>query len=1419
MKKATKKLLTLALSTLFVGAGLGGSIAAYNAYTATVASADTTGLTKLETPIACAMPLEEGKVKNITDWGYYTDGTENIWYFSGNGTATAQPEIRFSTPGTDTTPGSSDRVYKPMTVNSISVDYKITNTGTQLAESSTTKYLLQILGATEGTGSANCYYYHIPNIIDDGQWHTLTIDLTSEFTGGKEGMPTATTFDDINEIVCCWNFKMGADFNGEVMFKDFVVREPATITEVNVAEGSLKGDWNTIVFTDCWMYRFWMPNAKWTNTNITTTDKAWYSEALLDTIKINGKSINEWTAAWKAGEVEVTWDGAPTWIGNSAILDRIGACVSDGHPYMPIDITLCNHGTAGPGGTGGAVDMYIPKSMIPVVNTIEFTSEFEWVEGDVKYTTGEGITYYGNSFDYIGSYVGANAPASPVVEAIPTTIVKAGHHLDNLNGDALHFYLGTSDYLQENGDPVARDVVLADDAYYNYLKSIQYYDYIEIDGVKLGSLMKKSPKANFLNVWGEYGSFATVFPAELSSFESHLAIQTIKVLKGAQFPSYENSMGKVYEVQEDVTLVRMSDGCFANTNTLLNANNVTIAEAVDFGDQNEIIKFTLSSDMMAFSGDAWDMNGDNAKNIAVRQNILLNGVSLYDINASTDDSAYNYATFPWTHERTDLFQHPTLVAEEGNSIVVYVHKTYLENMGYNTLNVTFKKGLTTMDNNGIYVGEDITATVWKKPVNVNVIVGSNPKLDPNAVYTVSGKYGESFTLETPTAAGKEFAGWQDVEGNAVTEFVFTEDTAIFAAWNVTPYTLTIVNGEATEEIIFAVEYTNEIMASVNDIAYILSQKLPASTSEMTYAWAEEVPEVFELQDYTFTVYAQPIIAEETAFKFGFYNKTKDATYYATGAMDGYYMGTTANALEAADVYVEAVEGKGYKFYFMDGETKKYISIVVSNGYINMAINEEGIVFYYDVLGFWYANVNGTAYYPGSYTKSNGTTYTTISASKASYITTSNIGVSQFPAVLTDTYTLTLKNGNPYMGGTVETYNVPAGVALNLPTLTAEGKNFLGWVSVSYVYDEAMDDFIETILAAPETMPAEALILQANWEIVTYDVKITLPDGKTITLMLGIEDVYNEDPMQAVYTTFGISWAIEDILATMSDNYYLYTVENLPEEFELKAYEFTATQVERKFVAMYVYGDMMESEYTMEELKFGDALNFPALEQAGKTLVGWVYYTYEFDEDWNEIEITNPAPETMIAEEYLVLYPVWEVEVYTVTIVNGETTETIKFAVEADPVNSVGTLEDLAFAISMMLPEDTAEFTYAWAEEIPETFKLKDYTFTVVATAVEVTPPEGGDEGEVTPPEGGDEPEVPGDEPTDEPEVPGDEPTDEPEQPSEQPEDPATSEEPSILDKVTGMIPGCAGVVGGVAGGVAALGIAVVALLKKKEDNE
>ena len=667
MKKATKKILTLALSTLFVGAGIGGTIAAYDVYNATVASAAIADMTKVDTAIDCAMPLEEGKVKNISSWGYYdsnADGVGDVWAFKGDGNATAQPEIRFSTPGTDTTPGSSSRVYKPMTVNKITVEYNITNSGTALAESSTTPYLLQILGANEGVGSTNAYYYHIPEIIADGEWHTLTIDLNSAFGGGKDGLPTATTFNDIKDIVCCWNFKIGQDFNGEVMFRNFQVERPAA-PAINLAEGASNGNWNNgNAFGACWMYRIWLPNGAWTSTaEVSKTTVAEYA-AIRDNIKINGKSINEWTAAYKAGETPaITWpEMDDTSNGWGSIVGRLGA-FTKGDVYSAIDATLCYHG----GGHANSLDIYVAKSMFPNgINSIELTAGFEFVDGDTTYNFGNGVTYYGNTFSYVGTQ-------KATVETVSTTVTKA-YHTDS-NGGALYFYLGTHDYPQDVGDYVLPAKV---EGYNEFLKQINYYDYIELDGVKLGTALNGNQGETFINVWGRKGTYSIRWPSTWSEAD-RANLQEIKILKGAQFPSYENTLGKVFEVQEDITLVRGADGEFTNPAEAPVVPELTNVDVTNIGVHGRWGTGDYSGNMahirLNIAGDiTWAAAGvgiaNNTLPATVLDNVWVNGKSISQHNAEYKALIESGKASPITWDSSSGFN-SEIASDVNNGTAVY----------------------------------------------------------------------------------------------------------------------------------------------------------------------------------------------------------------------------------------------------------------------------------------------------------------------------------------------------------------------------------------------------------------------------------------------------------------------------------------------------------------------------------------------------------------------------------------------------------------------------------------------------------------------------------------------------------------------------------------------------------------------------
>ena len=154
----------------------------------------------------------------------------------------------------------------------------------------------------------------------------------------------------------------------------------------------------------------------------------------------------------------------------------------------------------------------------------------------------------------------------------------------------------------------------------------------------------------------------------------------------------------------------------------------------------------------------------------------------------------------------------------------------------------------------------ITSVVRK--YTVTVITG-NPRLNPESVTTSEMEYNSTITLTEPTAVGKTFAGWIDVEGNEVTDFTVKGDMAIYASWNVTAYTVTIKEaGKDDQTFKFGVEAVEGIDCDLAAVAYALSTYLPEDTADYTYAWAEAVPETFELKDYTFTVVATEVEVEE-----------------------------------------------------------------------------------------------------------------------------------------------------------------------------------------------------------------------------------------------------------------------------------------------------------------------------------------------------------------------------------------------------------------------------------------------------------------------------------------------------------------------------------------------------------------------------
>ena len=164
----------------------------------------------------CALFLEEPKIKNMTDFGYYNVDGEDVWYFYGDnkGGNGQNPEIRFVTEGTDTTKKiNGSYTFAPMQVDSFSFDYRIENNTTQKrVDDTTAQYIVQIL-ASDGT-----YPIIIPDINADGGWHTIYVDQWTPVSNAA-----GNTYKSIDHLFSGFLFKM-AGLDGELMIANIQLK-------------------------------------------------------------------------------------------------------------------------------------------------------------------------------------------------------------------------------------------------------------------------------------------------------------------------------------------------------------------------------------------------------------------------------------------------------------------------------------------------------------------------------------------------------------------------------------------------------------------------------------------------------------------------------------------------------------------------------------------------------------------------------------------------------------------------------------------------------------------------------------------------------------------------------------------------------------------------------------------------------------------------------------------------------------------------------------------------------------------------------------------------------------------------------------------------------------------------------------------
>lgn len=137
-------------------------------------------------------------------------------------------------------------------------------------------------------------------------------------------------------------------------------------------------------------------------------------------------------------------------------------------------------------------------------------------------------------------------------------------------------------------------------------------------------------------------------------------------------------------------------------------------------------------------------------------------------------------------------------------------------------------------------------------------------------------------------------------------------------------------------------YNNYATLSISEASYLKPESIGVSSftcgfMPKEYAETLEPDQPKEVEIPTNKNAVQPAAGEKYTISMIQGNKD-NATYYLTGAMNGYYMATSTNAADAANAYVEVVEG-GYNLYVIAAGAKKYINVVKSGTHTNNVFDD------------------------------------------------------------------------------------------------------------------------------------------------------------------------------------------------------------------------------------------------------------------------------------------------------------------------------------------------------------------------------------------------------------------------------------------------------------------------------------------------
>ena len=677
-----------------------------------------------------------------------------------------------------------------------------------------------------------------------------------------------------------------------------------------------------------------------------------------------------------------------------------------------------------------------------------------------------------------------------------------------------------------------------------------------------------------------------------------------------------------------------------------------------------------------------------------------------------------------------------------------------------------------------------------KKVTFNADNGTNATV--KEVYT--GTPVAAITAPTKQSTDPAYSYTFDAWYNGETAYDFnanvTEDITLIAKYNKTPidYTATVVkaDGSSTEVVFNSTNKAEKLaeiaaMKNTDDAAY-------------TYSWATALPTELPYEDVTYTVVKTPVEYTATVVKadgtsaevkFNVENRVEKLASVAEmkTANDAAYTYAWTEALpeelplenvtytfnKTAVEYtatVEKADGTQVEVkYTIENRAEKLAEIAAMK-----PVNDANYTYYWAVALPAELPLENATYKVVKAGEKYVATVVAVDGTETEFEFTVDTRAAQLAEIAkmkpadTTEYVYTWKNGLPAeLPLQNETYTiVKTPVEYTATVVKADGTN----EEVNFNVENKAEKL--TVIAAMK--PADAADYTYAWatalpemlalENVTFTVTKT-PVEYTATVVKA--DGTNEEVTFNVENKAERLTAIAAMKPADAADYTYAWATALPETLALENAMFTVTKTPVEYTATVVKADGTNAKVKFNvENKAEKLAEIAAMKSADNA-----EYAYE----WAEA-----LPEALTLENATFTEVKTPVE-YTAMVVKADGTEVeVAYTVE----NRGAKLEEIA----AMRPKNDAEFTYGWSEALPVELPLENgKTYTVTKMAVELETP---------------------DEPKDEPETP----------------DESTTEDSSVIDKITGMVGnklGCGGTVFGLGATITILGAAVVVLLKKKED--